>query len=255
MNMEWAAAEAAFAGERQRSTTDCSREFDSAKAKLQETTALIAEMQNRQSRLLIEEAIESAYAVIAAASEIVGNRALATSDAFLRFHLLASAREIAAMPIALDRIMRGEASPPCLIRFLEREIARLKTLFPERVGRMDCSAVAVDLIPSWSSACIFGLIARILLEDAVRQTPKAWLSVWLNRDEEILRFGIDGAGKCGEAALMQRISSPGRCRALVSSLSGRIEAAGNGISVRIPVIAITCLDETEISARRTVRRQ
>jgi hypothetical protein len=253
--MEWAAARAAFDGKCETETAGCPGEVISATAQLQETEMLIAEMQNRQSRVLVEETIESAYAVIAAAAGIVANRALATNDAFLRFHLFATAREIAAMPIALNNMIRGEVGPPCLVRFLEREIARVKPLYPDRVGRIDYSAVAVGLIPSWSSACIFGLIVRILLEDAVCHAPKARLSVWLDCDEEIFRVGIDGAGKCGETALMERISSPGRCRALVSSLSGRIEATRNGISVRIPVIACTSLTQTEISSGQAVRPQ
>jgi hypothetical protein len=202
-----------------------------------------AEIQSRQSRLVVEDTIKEACAMIATASTLVSNRALATSDAFLRFHLLAAAREIAAMPATLNYMMHDDAEAPCLTRVVEREIGWLKAAYPERIGQINCGFAALQPVPSWSSAYIFGAIARIFLEDAVLQAPsQTQLFVRLAHDKDILRFGVVGAGKCGETEFMQRICAPGRCRSLLASLSGRIETAANGLTVTIPIIAFTSLE-------------
>ncbi len=246
--MDWSAAERNFVVERHSLRSVFTKAAMLPGGRPQDIKPLVVEIQSRQSRLVVEDTYREACAVIATASELVARRALATKDAFLRFHFLAAAREIAALSSTLKNIMHGDSGTACLTLLLEREIGWLKAAYPERVGRIDRAFVELDLVPSWSSACIFGLIVRIFLEDAIRQiAPQSKLLVRLHRDDDVLHFGIGGTGKCSGQDFMQRIPAPGRCGALLSSLSGRIEAAAQGVTVKIPVLAFTLLDEAEFS--------
>jgi len=205
---------------------------------------LMAAAQTRQSQLLVEDTINEARTALRAATDLVINRGWATSDTFVRHHLLSAAREIAAISVSLNAsVEHGESATPCLVRVVDHEIASVAACFPDRAGQISRGVISLDVLPSWTSVFIFGLVVRTLLNDAVHHTtPGTRLSVRFRQDREMLRFGIDGAGHCSESELLSRIPDPKRFRSLIASLSGRVESAPNGISIRMPVIACASIE-------------
>ncbi len=198
----------------------------------------------KQAQVGVEEALHEAREALRAASELVASRGLAMNDAYLRHHLLSLAREISALSMSVKaQPCQTELGPPSFASILDEEIACVGAMFPDRQGQIRRTAVTVDFFPSWTATHIFGLIARTLVRDAIRNSePDAMLSVRLRQDRATLRFGIDGVGGCTEPELMARIAHPKRFLALVHSLSGRIESAPNGITIQMPVIACSRLD-------------
>jgi hypothetical protein len=228
---------------------DTATPFFSSPAKLDSLSMALA-AHGKQAQLAVEQAVHEAREALRAASELVASRGLAMNDAYLRHHLLSLAREITALSMSVKaQPCQTELGPPSFAHVLDKEIQSVAMLFPNRRNQIVRRAVAVDFRSSWTAAYIFGSLARTMVTDAIRQTsPETGLSVRLRQDREILRFGIDGAGSCAEAELMNRIAHPRRFRALVSSLSGRIESAPNGITIWMPVMACSQLEPFEIGA-------
>jgi hypothetical protein len=202
----------------------------------------------KQAQLGVEEALHEAREALRAASELVANRGMAMKDAYLRHHLLSLAREISALSMSVKaQPCQTELGPPSFASILDEEIAYVGAMFPHRQGQIRRTAVTIDFFPSWTATHIFGLIARTLVRDAIWNTePDARLFVRLRQDRAMLRFRIDGVGGCTEPELMSRIAHPRRFLALVCSLSGRIESAPNGITIRMPIIACSRLDPLDI---------
>lgn len=209
---------------------------------------LMAAAQNRQSQLVVEDTIKEARLALRQAADLVIERGWATSDTFVRHHLLSAAREISMISVALNSAgQHCEGATPCLVRTLDRELASVAAAYPERAAQISRGFVSLDIFPTWTAVFIFGLVVRILIHDAIQNTDQSTrLSVRFRRDREMLRFGIDGAGQSNEEALMGRICNPNRFRSLVSALSGRVESAPNGISIRMPVVACASLEVSEL---------
>jgi hypothetical protein len=202
---------------------------------------------NRQAMLILQNVMAEAHASLMSATAVVSRRGIATPDPFLRYHLLAAAREVAAISGVLEAsLWVSEPGPPCFVRTLASEVSRLESLYTERVGPIERCKVALNFVPSWTSEIIFRLLVRALIYDAFVHAPhKAKFSLRLQRDGEVLRFGIDGSGLCSEHALMSRIDHPKNLKLLLASLSAHLKSAPNGISVCIPVTACMPLEPGE----------
>ena len=208
---------------------------------------LIVAAYNRQTKLILENALAEARDSIRSATDIVSRRGNAASDSFLRHHLHATAREVAKIDGLFEAsLWPNEPGPPCLVRVLTSEIFKLERLYAERLGPINKHFAVLNFTPSWTAEIIFRLLARALICDAFSNAPcNTELSLCLRLDGEMLRFDIDGAGHNSEQAVMSRIARPYHFKSLLDALSGSLGSTPNGISVRIPIIACTPLETAD----------
>jgi hypothetical protein len=208
---------------------------------------LITAAQNRQTKLILEKTLAEARNSIRSATDIVRRRGNATLDTFLRHHLLATAREVAAIESIFEASLWPEESgPPCLVRSLTSEISRLESFYTGRIGPINKYTTVANFTPSWTAEIIFRLIARALIYDALITAPRfARLAICLRLDGEILRLDIDGAGHSTAQALMSRIDRPKHFKALLDALCGNLESRPNGIRVCMPTACIESAAEED----------
>jgi hypothetical protein len=202
---------------------------------------------NRQTKLILESALAAARDSIRSATDIVSRRGNATSDPFLRHHLLATAREVAKIDGIFEAsLWPDEPGPPCFVRVLTSEIYKLERVYAERLGPINKHFAALNFSLSWTAEIIFRLIARALIYDAFSNAPcNTELSLYLRLDGEMLRFDIDGAGHNSELSLTSRIDRPKHFKLLLDALSGSLGSTPNGISVHIPITACRPLETAD----------
>lgn len=204
-------------------------------------------VRNRQTQLILQNTLAAARNSIRSASDIVKRRADATPDAFLRHHLLAAAREVAAIEGVFEAsLWSDEAGPPCLVRTLNSEIYKFQRLYSGRIGAIERRMVIQNFTASWTADVIFRLIVRAIIYDAFANAPRnVHLSVQLRLVEEMIRLSIDGTGYCTEQAFMLRVDRPKHFKMLLHALDGSLKSRPNGMSVSIPVAACTPPDEID----------
>jgi hypothetical protein len=202
---------------------------------------------NRQAKLILENTLAVARDSIRSATDLVTRRAGATPDPFLRHHLLATAREVAAIEGVLEAsLWPDEPGPPCLVRTLMSEIYKLERIYEGRIGPIDRRMAIQNFTPSWMAEIIFRLISRAIIYDAFINAPRnGRLSLQLWLVNEMICLTVDGAGYCTEQALLLRIERPKHFKLLLHSLSGSFAGRPNGISIRIPVAACTPSEATD----------
>jgi hypothetical protein len=202
---------------------------------------------NRQAKLILENTLAVARDSIRSATDLVTRRAGATPDSFLRHHLLATAREVAAIEGVLEaNLWPDDPGPPCLVRTLTSEICKLERVYAGRIGPIDRRMAIQNFTPSWTAEIIFRLIVRAIIYDAFINAPRnGRLSLQLGLVNEMICLTFDGAGYCTEQALLLRIERPKHFKLLLHSLSGSLASRPNGISIRIPIAVCTPLKRTD----------
>ena len=207
----------------------------------------IVAAQNRQTKLILENTLAVARDSVRSATTLVTRRGSATPDAFLRHHLFATAREVAALEGILEaNLWPDEPGPLCLVRTLTSEVSKLERVYGGFIGQIDRQTAILDFTPSWTAEIIFRLLARAIIFDAFVNAPRQTrLSLRLWQDRDMLHFSIDGAGYCTEQALMLRIDRPKNFRLLLDSLNGSLRSTPNGISIGFPVAACTPLESSD----------
>lgn len=205
-----------------------------------------AEIRERQMQLIVDNTLAAARDSLRAATSLVTHRADASPDPFLRHHLLAAARDVAAIEAVLEAsLWPDEQGPPCLARALKSELCWFEQLYAGHVGSIDGRVTIENFTPSWTAEIIFRLIARAVLYDTfVNAHPHARLSVQLSMTNEMINLSVDGAGFCTGQALLARIDRPRQFKLLLRSIRGNLVSRSNGISVNIPAAA--CAPVAEI---------
>jgi hypothetical protein len=131
----------------------------------------------------------------------------------------------------------------CLARALEDEVAQFERLFPGRIQLPSTPSPSLKLIPSWNGEFIFKHLVRALIFDGLQNAgPSAKVSLRLRRDRDMLRLSVEGVGQCNEDEFLARIRHPKRVKYLLDSLGGRLEAAPNGILIRVPVMTCASIE-------------
>ena len=196
-------------------------------------------LRKRQTELILDNTLIAARDSLRDAADLIMRRATASTDTFLRHHLLAAAREVAAIEGVLEAsLWPDEQAPPCLTRTLESELYKLEHLYAGRIGPIDRLVAIENFAPSWTAEIIFRLIARAILYDTfVNACRHTRLSVQLSLAKEMIWLSVDGAGYCTEQALLSRIDRPRHFKLLLDSLAGHLVGRNNGISICIPAAA------------------
>ena len=207
--------------------------------KINATDPFTAAIHNRQAKLILEITLASARESIRMATEIITRLGEAVQDGFLRHHLLAGAREVAAIEGVLETVLwTDEQDSPCLVRTLSSEIGKLERFYAGRIRRVQRRLSLPNFYPSWMAEIIFRLIARTVICDALVNSPRnAQISVRLWRNRETLCFSVEGIGFCTEGALLDRIDRPKYIISLLNALNGTFVSMPDGISIHMPVAA------------------
>jgi hypothetical protein len=223
--------------------TDLKRGLRRAKA----SDPFFTAVRERQMQLIVDNTLAAARDSLRAATRLVTRRADTSPDPFLRHHLLAAARDVAAIEAVLEAsLWPDEQGPPCLARALKSELCWFEQLYAGHIGPIDGRVAIENFTPSWTAEIIFRLIARAILYDTfINAHPHACLSVQLSMANEMICLSIDGAGFCTGQVLLSRIDRPRQFKMLLRSLRGNLVGRSNGISVNIPAAACAPVEEAD----------